>query len=284
MIYTHTLFAAFAWLAAVAPATAAPGGSGTASEAPQERGAVALDVDTAALGEFGDVLHTRLDYELGRLLEQRKTRSEPKAVRRLRIAVQPSNKRNSGYLYVVESTRAADAGPNATRRESGKCEPCTDELALTEIMKLVPAHLDRLDEDAAVVPANAEPVPAPVTGPTDGPTGSVDGDPGRTGKKPGLDPLTKAGLGLVGAGVGIAIGGAVLVAMEPKTELAPGDPSRSRARNLRDPGIAVLAVGGAVVVTGAVLAIIGAKRSPRRTAAVPMGSRTSFGVALTGRF
>jgi hypothetical protein len=284
MMFTDSFFAALVWLAASAPANAGSGKPSATGNAAAGGGAVAIDVDTTALGEFGDVLHTRLDYELGKLLEQRKTRNDPKAVRRLRIAVQPSNKRNSGYLYVIESTRGADAGTKATARESGKCEPCTDELALTDIMKLVPEQLDGLDGEARSAPSSPDPVPPPVVEPTSATVGPADGDPNGDGKTRGLSPLTKAGVGIVGAGLAIAVGGAVMLAVEPKTQLAPGDPSRSRARNLRDPGIGVLVVGGAVAVTGAVLAIIGAKRSKRRTAMAPMGGRASFGVALTGRF
>ncbi len=96
----------------------------------------------------------------------------------------------------------------------------------------------------------------------------------------GMNGKQKAGIGLMigGAlGVGVGIG---LVVNKPRVP----DPLMAwETRETQKPGFALLAVGGAALVTGVVLFILG-RRQQTRAAVAPMAGRGVVGLSWSGRF
>ena len=96
----------------------------------------------------------------------------------------------------------------------------------------------------------------------------------------GLNGKQKAGIGLMigGAlGLGVGIG---LVVNKPKAV----DPMMGwETRETQKPGFAVLAVGGAALVTGVVLFILGRRQQPR-SAVSPVAGSGMVGLTWSGRF
>lgn len=108
---------------------------------------------------------------------------------------------------------------------------------------------------------------------------------GKDGEQPpppatGMNTKQKAGIGLMVAGAlgtGIGIG---LIARKPTAT----DPYMGWSTlETQKPGFAVLAVGGAALVTGVVLFVLG-RRDRTRTQLTPVAATNSWGLVWTGRF
>ncbi|MBA3547816.1 MAG: hypothetical protein H0T76_15140 [Nannocystis sp.] len=97
---------------------------------------------------------------------------------------------------------------------------------------------------------------------------------------PGMNTKQKAGIGLMVAGavgVGAGIG---LVARKPSPT---GTYEAWSTLETQKPGYAVLAVGGAALVTGVVLFVLG-RRDRSRSQVTPVASMNSWSLVWTGRF
>ncbi|MBL4683663.1 MAG: hypothetical protein JKY37_03660 [Nannocystaceae bacterium] len=101
-----------------------------------------------------------------------------------------------------------------------------------------------------------------------------------------LTGLGWGGVGVVGVGVGVIIGGAVLWAKGKTTRLSPQGAAWLEVRNYRPPGIAMVATGTAILVAGAVMISVNVRRNRRARGVVfvPQGGQYSVGVAAVGRF
>lgn len=119
--------------------------------------------------------------------------------------------------------------------------------------------LSTIDKDAAEASPQEPVEPAPVLRATDLPPEPVsssdplvDADP-----QPRWSRMARAGLGIVLSGVAISGAGAALAALPPQ----PLDHDPLRERYTQPPGYALLAIGGAAVITGIVLLTVGRRKT-----------------------
>ncbi len=172
------------------------------------------------------------------------------------------------------------------------CWAC-DEASLIESVlhqvELCTAHLPEAEppDPSPVVGPEPSPVPVPVPvstvellprpEPGSPPADSAEVQaPLRAAPRPRL-VLRNVGLSLTAAGLSIGAVGVGLWAAEPRRR--PGGPEHIVVRDLRPPAVALMAVGGAVLVGGVVsLAIHGVRR--RRASRVARGPRARPGWAV----
>jgi hypothetical protein len=159
-------------------------------------------------------------------------------------------------------------------RRKVECTLCTEseivqrvETTVSELVALLPAETTAEDE--------VEPEPEPEPAPEPKPQGPPDDGRVRLGAL-GKTGAALIALGATGAGVG-----AVLVALPPKVD--QDDPLYETT--YRPPGIATLAAGAAVLVSGVVMLVVDRRRARTRTTAlVPTLGPSAAGVVWTGRF
>ncbi len=151
--------------------------------------------------------------------------------------------------------------------------------------------VERLTAEVAAVAPELEAKDDSTTGPavapaTNGGTGSppdVAPPPSGDDRRP-LKAGGKAGVALISVGGAATIAGIVLLALPPQEDLAD-DPERTDSTSYRPVGGAVLGVGLAGVIVGAVLLGIDRKRArSRNTALVPTFGPRSAGFVLSTRF
>ena len=136
----------------------------------------------------------------------------------------------------------------------------------------------------AQLPAKPEPAPAPAPKPP------IDAAPDRAPEREPARPWHRdpAGGALVGVGLAMVAGGAVLLGIAPATadraraSEDDGDYGKGleRARAEIIAGSVIAGIGGALLVSGIVRWVVLAKRGQRRTG-LTLGPR---GIVLTGRF
>lgn len=178
---------------------------------------------------------------------------------------------DSVYGVTVEARRPGEAPALVERFE---CECIGSELA-TAVAQRLPAALDQL------APATAA---SATTGPS-APQGEPTHDEGS--RRP-LGPLGKAGIGALAVGTAATIAGGIVLAQGRRYDEQDPELEVWQGRDFRPPGVAVMVVGGAVAVTGAVLLVVDrvrARKAPdgsasRRPRLAPHGP----GMALTLRF
>lgn len=229
-------------------------------------GRAGLEIDTSRAGPAGPVLMSRLE-ELGNLelrraeILPRRTGDDPV----IQIRVELRGEENDTYVIFSEVTVRGSSLEGSLREIV--CALCTEgetvERARSELLRLVPFVRARFRP--TTVPSDPKqvltPNPAP---PPDKHTGTFG----------------KVGIGLL-AGGALAFGtGLGLALKQPKPD--PDDPLREI--NTHPAGYAVLAVGAAAIVSGAVLLILD-RRPPRRSARLaPLLHPATTGLQIVGRF
>jgi hypothetical protein len=220
-------------------------------------GRAGLEIDTSRAGPAGPVLMSRLE-ELGNLelrraeILPRRTGDDPV----IQIRVELRGEENDTYVIFSEGSLREIVCTLCTEGE-------TVERARSELLRLVPFVRARFRP--TTVPSDPKqvltPNPAP---PPDKHTGTFG----------------KVGIGLL-AGGALAFGtGLGLALKQPKPD--PDDPLREISTH--PAGYAVLAVGAAAIVSGAVLLILD-RRPPRRSARLaPLLHPATTGLQIVGRF
>ncbi len=221
-----------------------------------------LEVDTSGAGAAGPVILTRLE-ELGNL-ELRRAEILPRRHANdpiVRIRVEVRGDENDTYALI--SDVVVDGQPLAGSTREILCSLCTEgetvERARGEMVRLVPFIRAQFRAPPPTPPPIETPPPPPPRG---------------------LGRLGKPGVGLlVGGGVALGIG-IGLAASPPRTD--PDNPLRQVS--LRPAGFAMLGVGAAAIVTGAVLLIIDQRQARRVAQLAPLAGPGLTGLQLVGRF
>lgn len=171
---------------------------------------------------------------------------------------------------------ASPEGGETTECPEHLCEHCSDDDLIEALGLHLPEALDALVVEATVdTPPPDE--PPPEDPPPDDPP------PDKTENKQ-FPVLAGAGIGLAVAGLGGLVAGGVLVAKGEQTAPGPGGPVEVETTDFRPPGYALLAGGGALLVTGAVLIAIGfKKRAASDDQARARRPRFTFSPAITPR-
>lgn len=227
-----------------------------ARAAPSESASARLEVDTSELGGVGPVLKDRL-LERGSqvFLEQDISQGGPEAPV-VRVTVHELEGEDPGFDYEIRLMANLRDQPASW---SETCSLCTE----AELIDSVASELDKvavslraLHEErlAETEQAEVEPVPEPRVEPESKP------DEDRV-----LDTKGKAGIGVLAVGV-VAVGAGIGLVLAPDRPL-PSDPLKERYT--QPPGYAALAVGGAAVITGAVLLGLSLRDRKRRMARAP---------------
>ena len=228
-----------------------------------------LEIDTTAAGPSGPVMLSRLE-EVGNL-ELRRAEILPRRAGDdpvIRVKVEVRGKEGDTYAIFSEVTVRGQVVEGSAREVV--CSLCTEgeavDRARSELLRLVPFVRARF-RAAAAKPTDNTP-PPPVVTPTE------------DRKKKPLGALGKAGIGLLAGGVVLLGTGIGLAVPEPRPD--PDDPLREI--NTRPVGYAVLGVGAAAIVTGAVLLVLDRRKARRVAHLAPMIDRGSAGLLLVGRF
>jgi len=153
---------------------------------------------------------------------------------------------------------------------SGRCK-CDD----AQLVK-------RVREDVGAVAGRLQPAAEPATTVT--PATVVPATPD-AGKRAPLGGKGKAGIALLVVGAGAVVAGAVVLALDAKSDVG-SDESMIEEVDRRPVGGAVLGVGAVLLVTGGVLLGLDRRDAKRKrsVAVAPAVGRTSFGIAFSGRF
>lgn len=246
-------------LAVASPASAAP--AADQDDAPAVEDEEILRIDAAALGSGLEPLVEGIREQAGQ-----EVRGRDPAPGRVTIELTWLDTGSFAYSIRVVVESAASGVSAITNIEA--CRQCTsDELVETVVAALKEALDDAraaADEAASAerpVPATEPSRPVPAT-PTDAP------------RRKRLTPMGWSGVGLLGAGVAGVATGATFVALHER----PARSFPTKLRDYRPPGIATLAVGGGLLVTGAILVALDLHRSRRLTATPLLGPR---GAAVT---
>jgi hypothetical protein len=226
-----------------------------------------LEIDTTAAGPSGPVMLSRLE-EVGNL-ELRRAEILPRRAGDdpvIHVRIEVRGKEGDTYAIFSEITVRGQLVEGSAREVV--CSLCTEgeavDRARSELLRLVPFVRARFR--AAARPADD--TPPPVVTPVD------------DGKNKPLGARGKAGIGLLAGGAVLLGTGIVLSVREPRPD--PDDPLRET--NTRPVGYAVLGVGAAAIVTGAVLLVVDRRKARRVAHLAPMIGRGSAGLLLVGRF
>jgi hypothetical protein len=205
-----------------------------------------VDVESKVEGDTGSVIERRINERAALLLNEATilpARGEQDAT--IMVLVTPGDGDEPGYTYEIRT----EHGPKTIAPVEGGCTLCTEG-------ELVAKVENDLREVVSFLPT---PAPPPSAAPA--PLGSdpTTTDRRRLGSK-GIAGTTL----LVGGGIALVTGIGLAVA-PPRTD--PNDPKYERVT--QPAGFAVLGVGAATVVVGAVL--LGLDRRERRTRAAQLG-------------
>lgn len=214
-----------------------------------------LVVDTSEIGSEGPVLHDRV-LEVGAKVFRdggvlpATSKEDPEVL----VEIRKRSSEDPGFDFEIEIE--ADGRVSDRSTWTVECSLCTE----AELVDRVGVELDKV-ASTLVTLAQREAASQASEEPTSEPTPVVEPEP-EPEPQPGpsdstaMHPLTKAGIGTLVGGVVLA-GVGVGLALAPPRPL-PDNPLRERYT--QPPGYALLAVGGAALVTGTVLVILGAKR------------------------
>lgn len=228
-----------------------------------------LAIDTNEAGSAGPIIHERLD-ELGnrqlRRAEVLPGRGPRDAWIRLTVRALPGEEPG----YVIASGLFVDGEPVGDSAHETECRLCTEgevvERGTAEIERLVPFVRDHAQAERDAQVKAAEPPPVVKEEPP----------PPRT-----LAARGKAGVGLLAGGGVVAAIGLGLAIRQPRP-----DPEMPLTEiTTRPAGFAMLGVGAAALITGAVLLALDRKASaPRRVSWAPSAGRGNAGLLLFGAF
>jgi hypothetical protein len=210
-------------------------------------------IDTSKLGADGPVIQQKIRERADVVLRERGVLPPRDAADPIiEVSIVEITGEHPGYAYRVDVVRAGEPAATSAAIECGLCTE-------GELVKAVAARIER-----AVATLDDAPTPAAVPPPRVDPrTTSPTTD---RAEPPVHSPALRiTGVTLAGIGGAALIPGAILAAREPKPK--PDMPLEET--NTRPAGYAVLGVGIGLVVTGAVLLIVDARRRSRaRTATV----------------
>lgn len=270
-----------------------PPGPRPQPDAPKRLEPVAvIAVDTSAAGEEGEVLGQRLVGKAEAEMQAINVgKGEGDALPRLVITVSALAGDSLGWSYTIEINHA-DKAPIPGGSFRGQCVDCTENELVDRVGNDTRSLLPQLH--AYIANFNAQ-IDAEQKRRADeerrrkeeeeqrkresGGRGR-DSGPGAADVSP-MHPLCKAGIGLMAGGV-VAAGVGLGLMLSPDKY----DPSAAwEGTTTRPPGYAALGVGGAALLTGVALFVVGHRRSraPRTTLA-PAMQRGAVGLMWTGRF
>lgn len=246
--------------------------------------AVQLDVDVSALPDdrYTTALRGSVSRRQTEVLARAGVDVRDGAAGVLRIELRRYGE--DGIHYRAKLVIVGDDREAATREIT--CEACTD----AQLLEKVDAETAELADLLVREEAAAEPVPAPTTevGATE-PVGEQAGaakavGPATSDEQPRRRLGTKGnvGIGLLAAGVVGLVTGGIVLSQGVELEEPSGRLWDRNGRDYGPPGIAVMAVGGVALVTGATLVILDATRPRTRSSAIVLPS--PGGLVLTGRF
>lgn len=155
---------------------------------------------------------------------------------------------------------------------------CSDQQLIERVTAEAKARAVELREPLDATPPPLAPqTPAPTTEPSP-PAADTTAD-----RRVGA--LGGAGIGLALAGVAGVVAGGVLLGKGVERRVSADAPERGTGIDNRKPGIAITAVGAAILLSGIAMIVVDQKRlKRRRTRAVGVTDGTSFGVVVTGKF
>lgn len=155
---------------------------------------------------------------------------------------------------------------------------CGDSDLTAAVIARFPAALEQLD---AHEPAPSDPVRPRPTEPEPTVVVPSNDSSDETARKP-LGRLGRAGIGVAAVGAATLVSGGIVYAQGRRPEPALGQLEERDGKNFRPPGVALMATGGAALVTGVVLLIVDRSKARRSPSAFVLPSPR--GLVLTGRF
>ena len=264
-----------------------------AERAPTEPRHATVEIDTSDIGEEGPVV-------------KRRTRERTDVVLRAAGVLTGRPGVEDPVIHVdIDELTADEPGYRCEvwishgDRELGErrrieCPLCTESEIVQRVEHTVSGLVDLLPvgpppADAPATETGTEPTTEP-TPTSDAPSDTTSEPTAATspteGDRPGaLGVLGKTGAAFIALGAAGAAAGAVMVALPAKVD--PDDPLHETT--YRPPGIATLAAGGAVLVTGIVLLVVDRRSARRRTTALvptlgPSAAGMTVGMTWSGRF
>lgn len=248
----------------------------------------AIVIDTSAAGEEGELMNPRVQAQVVDAMKAFNI-SEGKGpdLPQVGIKVSAIGRDVIGWNYTID-IRHEDDQPISGGSVRGDCVDCLEKelvekvgndarLALQQLRVYIDDYNAKVDADNAKAAQAAEPQAA---GPTQADAAAPAGAPGVDGAP--MDPLCKAGIGLMAAGV-IGIGVGVGLAVTPDRQLDPNIGYELRSTTV--PGYVTLGVGGVAALAGVALFVVGHRRSRApQTALVPSFGAGAVGLQWSGRF
>lgn len=222
---------------------------------------MAINVDTK-LGEQDEFVGPQLRAGVRERLTARGYREEPAAPRKLTIVVRWSERaaKDAPEIYAIDYQFATLAAPGERRTLlSVDCNRC----GLSELLDAVERDVAKLRPEltAAVVVPLPEPPPPVVSTAPHGP------DDRNARRIPPLSPVGKAGVGVTVAGAAGLVAAAVLFATPTKERVNAHNEEILDVTSYREPAIAVVSIGAALLVAGVVMIAVDRARARRAGAA-----------------
>ncbi|MCA9712712.1 MAG: hypothetical protein KDK70_43185 [Myxococcales bacterium] len=237
--------------------------------------AVSLDVDVSALPEddVTEALETRLVEHQVQTLRDSGLEVVDDAGTRIRVVVSRYGDNDVHYRATV-TLLDADGEPAEAERTLD-CELCRD----SELIAKVGEEIARLSGKVLYAPSSEAETDAKPEQDESGPEPT-----GSTGEQPKkLETLGYVGIGALVVGAG-ALGAGVGLALQPDEARLQG--TRVERRSTRAPGFAMVGLGSAVLVTGAVLLTIDLvrRKKQRKVALIPTVTPSMITLGMHMRF
>ena len=196
----------------------------------------------------------------------------PRAVRLAFVEIDPVQVLR-GARVRIDTEQAMVLDPEGDPRGPllATCTACSDAelagLGIEAVLEAIELHQDALEaaEAEAAEAAEAAAAAAPASEPEPAPAEPPD-EPRRR-----LGALGWVGIAGLGLGAGSLAAGGVLASRAPAP--FPDEPRMDVLRDMRPPGYAMLAVGGALLVTGVVLLVVDRRRARRARQAATIPAR-----------
>jgi hypothetical protein len=262
-VRTVALAIASALTLASMPVRAAPQAGGEPEPSSASATDAVIAVEMAASVERGEALAEKISQEGARLLQAHRLPAEVDAADPKRVLIRVSG---TDYDWSV-AVSVEKAGEVLRALDPAKCECTKEELidrAMQGVVDLLPVL--RGEDDAGTPP----------------PPSTNGGDRPTKGERKRLGAPGKAGVALIVLGAAGAIAGAVLLGLGRRDEDA--NPQMRDEVSYTAPGGAVLGVGLAVLVVGAILVGVDRSRARKRAALLPIVTPRWAGIGLRMKF
>lgn len=229
----------------------------------------AVRVDVDALGPGYERLQGRVADEADRL-----ARESGVAPARVEVRLEWLDPDSFSYIVRAVIRPMREDGERLTDQED--CRQCKTEDVVATVETVVARALERAKQrDRRVAAAPGDPKPEP---PQPRPADTPPADR-RLASRSALGPMGWGGVSLLAAGTIAVSMGVAFVVIDERTP-------RERPIYIRDyqpPGIALLATGGAALITGGVLLGLDLRRNSKTTAGVHVDRETAM-ILLSGTF